>query len=258
MEIKDLVQIYGTRRVLDGVSFVVPEGMITVILGGSGSGKTTLLRRLIGLDSPTSGQVIFRGAPIDLSDSKADLERRKKIGMLFQGGALFNSMTVAENVALPLREHTDLDENVIGIIVRMKLEQVGLAGAGELMPEQLSGGMKKRAGLARALAMEPELLCVDEPSAGLDPITAAGLDHLLINLKETFNMTIVVITHELPSLQLIADWVVMIDKGRVLFQGDRQALNEVQHPRIRQFLDRKPETVEADQTSHLDWLTGEG
>ena len=255
IETRNLTARYGKRTILDNLSVGIPKGLITVILGGSGSGKTTLLRHLVGLNKPTGGKVIIMGQSLwDLSRSE-DLKVRRKMGVLFQGGALFNSMTVAENVGLALREHTKLDDKVINIVTNMKLEQVGLAGFGDLMPEQLSGGMKKRAGLARALAMDPEILFVDEPSAGLDPITAAGLDELLINLKETFNMTIVVVTHELPSLFLIADWVYMIDRGKILFSGPLEELKKTDDQKVRQFLDRRPDRTEYDPEEHLRSLT---
>lgn len=257
IEIKDLVVAYGSRVVLDGLNFHIPRGKVTVILGGSGSGKTTLLRSLIGLKHPRSGRIDLDGKSLTEILTTDEMEARKRMGVLFQGGALLNSMTVAENIALPLREHTPLDQQVISIIVRMKLDQVGLAGFGELLPGQLSGGMKKRAGLARALAMDPEILFVDEPGAGLDPISAAGLDRLLLNLRDTFGMTIVVVTHELASLQLIADWVVMIHKGRVVFSGDLANLNASDNELVRNFLDRVPEQSELDPEEHLRLLTAE-
>ncbi len=257
IEVKDLVAQYGARRVLDGVTFDVPQGAVTVVMGGSGSGKTTLLRNLIGLMRPAGGEILFKGESLQELFERDEMEVRKRMGVLFQGGALLNSMTVAENIALPLREHTKLDNQVIDIVVRMKLEQVGLAGFGDLLPGQLSGGMKKRAGLARALAMDPEIIFVDEPSAGLDPITAAGLDRLLLNLKETFNMTIVVVTHELASIHAIADWVCMIHGGRVLYTGPFDEMLESTDERIRQFLDRQPKTIEFDPEAQLKLLTGE-
>ena len=191
-----------------------------VILGGSGSGKSTLLRTLVGLEQPAarakSGFAASNFAA--MTESERD-ELRKKMGMSFQGGALFGSMTVGENVALPLREHTQLDESTIQIIVRLKLDQVGLSGFENYMPAQLSGGMKKRAAIARALAMDPEILFFDEPSAGLDPIIAAGIDELILKLKKAFRMTIVVVTHELASAFLIADRMILIDKGNIVAAG---------------------------------------
>jgi len=257
IEVHDLVAHYGTLMVLDKVSVQVPKNKVTVILGGSGSGKTTLLRHLIGLMKPTSGRITFKGQSLLDLDRDSEMAVRRKMGVLYQGGALFNSMTVADNIALPLREHTNLDDSVISIVTKMKLEQVGLAGFGELLPGQLSGGMKKRAGLARALAMDPEVLFVDEPSAGLDPITAAGLDRLLIDLRDTFKMSIVVVTHELPSLFLIADWVYMIDQGKILFSGDLEELKQCDHGRVRQFLDRQPEDLKYDPEEYLRSLTAE-
>jgi len=257
MEVQDLVAAYGARRVLDGVSLDIPHGQVTVILGGSGSGKTTLLRHMVGLEIPLEGHIFIKGRSLGQMNIKEDLEVRKKTGVLFQNGALLNSMTVAQNISLPLREHTDLSGEVIEIIIRLKLDQVGLTGFGELMPGQLSGGMKKRAGLARALAMDPEIIFVDEPSAGLDPITAAGLDRLLLDLKKTFDMTLVVVTHELASIFTIADRVCMIDGGQAIFTGTLDELKEADHPRIRQFLERKAEEFTRDPAEYLRALTGE-
>jgi phospholipid/cholesterol/gamma-HCH transport system ATP-binding protein len=168
-------------------------------------------------------------------------EVRKKMGVLFQGSALLNSLTIMDNVALPMREHTKLKDSTIQIMVRMKLDLVGLSGFEDFYPSQLSGGMKKRAGLARALALDPELLFFDEPSAGLDPVTAAGLDELILKLKKVFKMTIIVVTHELPSVFAIADYVIMLDAGRVIFCGPLEELRASDHPRIRMFLERRPE-----------------
>jgi phospholipid/cholesterol/gamma-HCH transport system ATP-binding protein len=185
-------------------------------------------------------------------------EVRKKIGMSFQGGALFGSMTVGENVALPLREHTELEESTIEIILRLKLDQVGLAGFEYYMPSELSGGMKKRAAVARALAMDPEILFFDEPSAGLDPIIAAGIDHLILQLKKAFHMTIMVVTHELASAFLIADRMVLIDKGNIVAIGTREEMQASKQPRVRQFLDRVAEPEVAQEMDYLQMLTAEG
>lgn len=255
IEVRDLVTSYGDRRILDGVSFTVPRGQTTVILGGSGSGKTTLLRHLIGLQRPTAGRILMKGQDITDMDEDALREVRKRMGVLFQGAALFNSMTLADNVALPLREHTKLPESTIQIMTRLKLGLVGLAGFEGFMPAQLSGGMKKRAGLARAMAMDPEILFFDEPSAGLDPITAASLDELINRLKRAFRMTIVVVTHELPSVQAIADQVVMIDRGNILATGSWMALQASADERVRRFIERRPAPEEQDAESYLRSLT---
>ena len=214
ISVKDLRVQYGEQEILHGISFDVARSETLVILGGSGSGKSTLLRTLVGLEKPSAGQIWMKGQDI-AAISRAQLDEiRKKIGMSFQGGALFGSMTVGENVALPLREHTKLEASTIEIIVRLKLDQVGLAGFEDYMPSELSGGMQKRAAVARALAMDSEILFFDEPSAGLDPIIAAGIDHLILQLKKAFHMTMIVVTHELASAFLIADQMMLIDKGK--------------------------------------------
>jgi len=211
----------------------------------------------VGLEKPTSGQVWIQGKDI-AAISQAELDQiRKKTGMSFQGGALFGSMTVGENVALPLREHTKLEDSTIEIMLRLKLEQVGLAGFEYHMPSQLSGGMKKRAAVARALAMDPEILFFDEPSAGLDPIIAAGIDQLILELKRAFRMTIVVVTHELASAFLIADRMVLIDKGNIVAIGTTQEIRSSAQPRVRQFLDRVPEPDVEGELDYLQTLTEE-
>jgi phospholipid/cholesterol/gamma-HCH transport system ATP-binding protein len=181
---------------------------------------------------------------------------RKKIGMSFQGGALFGSMTVGENVGLPLREHTNLEESTIEIVVRLKLNQVGLLGFEDYMPSELSGGMLKRAAVARAMAMDPEILFFDEPSAGLDPIIAAGIDHLILQVKKAFGMTIIVVTHELSSAFLIADQMLLVDKGNIVAQGTPEEMRTNTHPRVRQFLDRVAEPEVAQEMDYLQMLTG--
>jgi phospholipid/cholesterol/gamma-HCH transport system ATP-binding protein len=255
--VKNLRVKYGEREILHGISFEIQAGETLVILGGSGSGKSTLLRTLVGLELPSSGEIWIRGQNFAaISEAQRD-EIRKKMGMSFQQGALFGSMSVGENVALPLREHTRLDESTIEIVVRLKLDQVGLSGFDNYMPAQLSGGMKKRAAIARALAMDPEILFFDEPSAGLDPIIAAGLDELILKLKKAFRMTIVVVTHELASAFLIADRMILLDKGVIVANGTVQELRASQQPRVRQFLDRVPEPEISEELDYLQMLTGE-
>ena len=257
ISLRDLRVSYGEREILHGISLDVMRGETLVILGGSGSGKSTLLRTLVGLERPSSGEIWLKGKNIAaISNAEMD-EIRKKIGMSFQGGALFGSMSVGENVALPLREHTKLEDSTIEIILRLKLDQVGLAGFENYMPSQLSGGMKKRAAVARALAMDPEILFFDEPSAGLDPIIAAGVDELILDLKKAFHMTIIVVTHELASAFLIADRMVLIDKGNVVAIGTTQEMRASTHPRVRQFLDRVPEPEVSQELDYLQMLTEE-
>jgi phospholipid/cholesterol/gamma-HCH transport system ATP-binding protein len=255
ISLRDLRVSYGEREILHGVSFDVKHGETMLILGGSGSGKSTLLRTLVGLEKPNSGEIWIKGKNIaTISPAEMD-EIRKKTGMSFQGGALFGSMTVGENVALPLKEHTKLEDPTIEIMVRLKLDQVGLAGFEHYLPSQLSGGMKKRAAVARALAMDPEILFFDEPSAGLDPIVAAGIDQLILDLKKAFQMTIVVVTHELASAFLIADRMVLIDKGNVVALGTTEELKSSRHPRVRQFLDRVAEPEISKELDYLQMLT---
>ena len=258
LSVRNLRVSYGEREILHGVSFDVPRNETMVILGGSGSGKSTLLRTLVGLEKASSGEIWIKGKNVAHASGAEMDELKRKIGMSFQGGALFGSMTVGENVALPLREHTQLDDSTIHIIVRLKLDQVGLAGFESYMPSQLSGGMKKRAAVARAMAMDPEILFFDEPSAGLDPIIAAGLDDLILKLKKAFRMTIVVVTHEMVSANLIADRMVLIDKGNVVALGTKEELQRSTHPRVRQFLDRVPEPEVSEELDYLQMLTEEG
>ncbi len=256
IEIVDLVTTYGQRRILDGINLQIMPGETMTILGRSGCGKSTLLRHLIGLSRPTRGKIFIKGQDITLLSEEEMLPIRRKIGMLFQGAALFNSMTVSDNVALPLREHTALEESTIKIMTRMKLDQVGLAGFDDFMPAQLSGGMKKRAALARAIAMDPDILFCDEPSAGLDPIVAVGIDHLILKLKKAFRMTIVVVTHELASVSLIADRVALLDSGRIIALGTVEQLKQSQDDKVQQFFNRIPDPESIDRDSYLNSLIG--
>ena len=229
---------YGDRQVLDGVDLDIYRGETMVILGASGCGKSTLLRHLEGLEKPAAGSICIDGTDI-VTASRTEMERvRRLLGVSFQSAAMFNSMTVGDNVALPLREHTDLAESTIRLITRMKLQQVGLSGVENLYPTELSGGMRKRASLARALAMDPEILLFDEPSAGLDPIIAAGIDRLILRLKDAFKMTLIVVTHELPSAFLIADRMCMLDQAKILAVGTVKQILDNPHPRIQQFVQR--------------------
>ena len=254
IQVRGLVAGYGSRTILNGVDLEILAGETMVILGGSGSGKSTLLRHIVALERPRAGEILIKGVDITRC-SRAELnEVRKSMGMSFQGAALFNSMTVGDNVALALREHTRLAESTIKLMTRIKLEQVGLAQCEDYLPSQLSGGMKKRAAVARALAMDPEILLFDEPSAGLDPIIAAGIDALILELKEAFHMTIVVVTHELESAFLIADRMAVVDKGRILAVGTVAEIRSSSNPRVRQFLDRVPDPAMTDQQAFLGRL----
>jgi phospholipid/cholesterol/gamma-HCH transport system ATP-binding protein len=257
IEVRDLRVAYDEREILHGVSFDVRAGETMVILGGSGSGKSTLLRTLAGLEKPSGGEIRIRGQALKTLSDESWQELRRRMGISFQSGALFGSMTVGENVALPLREHTRLDESTIEIMVRLKLEEVGLSGYEDYYPAQLSGGMKKRAAVARAMAMDPEILLFDEPSAGLDPIIAAGIDELLLKLKQAFKMTIVVVTHELASAFLIADRMILVDKGNIVATGTPAEMKASTQPRVRQFLDRVPEREMAQELDYLQVLTGQ-
>jgi phospholipid/cholesterol/gamma-HCH transport system ATP-binding protein len=256
ISVRDLRVKYGDREILHGISFDVTHGETLVILGGSGSGKSTLLRTLVGLEKPSAGQIWMKGEDIAAISHKGLNEIRKKLGMSFQGGALFGSMTVGENVALPLHEHTNLEDSTIDIVVRLKLNQVGLLGFEDYMPSELSGGMLKRAAVARAMAMDPEILFFDEPSAGLDPIIAAGIDHLILQVKKAFNMTIIVVTHELASAFLIADQMLLVDKGNIVAHGTPDFMRSSTQPRVRQFLDRVAEPEVAQELDYLQMLTG--
>ena len=257
VEVEKLEAWYGRRRVLHGIDFSVHAGEIRVIMGGSGSGKSTLLRHLLGLHKPRSGTVRVLGFDMNTASDREMLAVRRQIGVSFQGGALLTSMSVGDNVALPLREHTKLDENTIRIMSRIKLEVVNLGGFQDLMPSQLSGGMIKRAALARAIVMDPKLLFFDEPSAGLDPVVSAELDELILRLRDALRMTIVVVTHELESAFKIADTITVLDQGQVLLTGSAKDVREADNERIQDLLNRRPREVQVDADAYLRRLTEE-
>jgi len=244
IQVKDLVARYAEETILQGVSFEVYEGEIFVILGGSGCGKSTLLKHLIGLIRPYSGQVIIDGEDITHADSQGYHRLLRKIGILYQSGALFGSMTLAENVALPILEYADLSPDLVSALVRMKLSLVQLEGYEDYLPSEISGGMKKRAGLARAMALNPKILFFDEPSAGLDPVTSAGLDRLILHLNKSLGTTMVIVTHELQSILTVAQRVIMLDKGTkgIIAEGDPVHLRETnRNPLVWRFFNRQPE-----------------
>ena len=255
IEVNNLVTYYGERRILDGIDLRVDSGEIMVVMGGSGSGKSTLLRHLLSLNRPAAGSIRLFGEEVNRLSARQLHRLRQRIGVSFQGGALFNSLNVEENVAFPLREHTRLDDNTIRIMARMKLEVVNLAGFEKLMPSQLSGGMIKRAALARAIVMDPQLLFFDEPSAGLDPVVSAELDELILRLRDAMGVTIVVVTHELESAFRIADRITVLDKGRILITGTTREVRESDNTRVQNLLNRRTEDLPVDADDYLQRLT---
>jgi phospholipid/cholesterol/gamma-HCH transport system ATP-binding protein len=246
---------YNGREVLHGLEFEIRHGETLVIIGGSGSGKSTMLRTLVGLEKPAAGEVRIKGVDITRAGDREMDAIRRQIGIAFQGGALIGSLSVGENIALPLFEHTSLEPSTIEVMVRIKLEQVGLSGFGHYSPSQLSGGMKKRAAFARAMALDPEILFFDEPSAGLDPITAAGIDELILSLKKAYTLTMVVVTHELTSAFLIADRIILLDRGNIAAMGSVEEVRGSRHPKVRQFLDRVADSTQDDEVDHMRMFT---
>jgi phospholipid/cholesterol/gamma-HCH transport system ATP-binding protein len=236
IQVQDVTKKFGERTVLDAIRLDVIRGETLVILGGSGSGKSTLLRLMIGNVKPDGGDILSLGHSICEMNALELTNYRKSIGVLFQSGALYNSMTVGENVALPLREHTDLPEETIEIMVKIKLELVGLRQAADKMPAMLSGGMKKRAGLARAIALDPKILFYDEPSAGLDPVTSAEIDNLIMDLNKKLGVTSVVVTHEMDSAFRIADRMVLLDRGKFIAEGTSDEMRNHKDPLVHQFV----------------------
>lgn len=240
---------YDGRAILDDVSFDVRRGEVFVILGGSGCGKSTLLRHMIGLTDPLAGTIEIEGADLVAAQGDERLRMQRRFGVLFQSGALFSSLTLAENVALPLEEFTSLPREAIDLVVRLKLDLVGLAHAAERFPSELSGGMKKRAGVARALALDPGILFLDEPSAGLDPITSAEFDRLVLDLRASLGTTVVIVTHELQSIYAVADRCIMLDRARrtIVAEGRPADLRDTSSdPWVRAFF-RREAAVEASR-----------
>jgi phospholipid/cholesterol/gamma-HCH transport system ATP-binding protein len=244
IQVRDLTVGYGTDIILENISFDVLEGEIFIVLGGSGCGKSTLLKHLIGLIPPLSGQIRIDGEDISNCNETTFKNILRKIGVLYQSTALFGSMTIAENVSLPIKEYTDLPQKSVETLVKMKLNMVNLKGYENHLPSEISGGMKKRAGLARAMALNPKILFFDEPSAGLDPVTSVELDNLIIHLNKSLGTTMVIVTHELQSIFNVAHRVIMLDKQTkgIIAEGNPKHLkNHSENPFVRNFFNRKSE-----------------
>ena len=244
IQVRDLTVGYETDIILKNISFDVLEGEIFIVLGGSGCGKSTLLKHLIGLISPLSGQILVDGEDISNCDETTFKKILRKIGVLYQSSALFGSMTIAENVSLPIKEYTDLPQKSVDTLVKMKLNMVNLNGYENHLPSEISGGMRKRAGLARAMALNPKILFFDEPSAGLDPVTSVELDNLIIHLNKSLGTTMVIVTHELQSIFSVAHRVIMLDKQTkgIIAEGSPMHLKDhSENPFVRNFFNRKSE-----------------
>ncbi len=259
IEVKNLVKSFGPRRVLDQLNLTVKKGSILVIMGMSGCGKSTFLKHLVGTLRPDSGNILLFNEDITQMN-QGELDKiRRKIGILYQSAALFNSMTVGENVAFPLREHASLNDKIIQIMVRIKLELVGLSGFENLMPSQISGGMKKRVGIARALALDPELVFYDEPGAGLDPVTLASIDQMILDLSKKLGITSIVVTHEMTSGFRIADQMVMMHGGKIIESGTPDEIRNSKNPIVQQFINGSAEgpiPLRRDSTEYLKTLVG--
>lgn len=257
IRVRDLVAAFGKKVVLRNVSLDIAAGEILVVMGGSGSGKSTFLRHLLGLLRPQSGTVELLGTDIGSATERDWMALRPRMGVAFQSGALLSSLSVGDNVRLPLREHTRLDAQTIDIVMRLKLDVVNLPGCEDLMPSELSGGMIKRAALARAIVMDPQLLFLDEPSAGLDPVVSAALDELILRLREAMGMSIVVVTHELESAFKIADRICILDRGEIIALGSVDEVRNSTSERVQALLTRKIEQPAFEPEAYLAQLAGE-
>ncbi len=241
IEIRNLVKRFGERTILDGVNLKIYKGEVMVIMGGSGCGKSTLLRHIIGSLKPDDGQVLIEGKDINALKTRELDKIRLKMGMLFQSGGLIDYMSIKENIALPIKEHTTLEPSVIDIIVNLKLSMVNMRGMGGLIPSEISGGMKKRAGLARAIALDPAYIFYDEPTAGLDPVVAGVVDKLILDFSKKLSVTSVVVTHEMQSVFRIASRIAMLHKGKVVAVGTKEEIKNSDNELVQQFINGRPE-----------------
>ena len=257
IEVDHLDFSFGTRQVLFDINLDVREGEIMVIMGGSGSGKTTLLRHLVGLMPPQPGKIRLLGKDLGSLKGRKLLDLKRRIGVAFQFGALFSSLSVAENVKLPLRELTDLEDRTMDIMANMKLEVCNLSGFGQLMPADLSGGMMKRASIARAIVMDPKLVFLDEPSSGLDPVVSSALDDLILKLRDAMDISVVVVSHDVESAFKIADRITILDKGHILICDRVDAVRNSTNERVQNLLHRRSEQIDVDPTEYLRRLAGD-
>jgi phospholipid/cholesterol/gamma-HCH transport system ATP-binding protein len=254
LEVRNLTRAFDGRKILQDVSFQLKHGEILIIMGGSGCGKSTLLRHIIGSLKPDAGEIYIHGTEITKLDDEGLTKIRKRFGMLFQTGALFNSLTVGENVALPILESSDVAPNIAELVVKLKLELVGLTGFEHLKPAQISGGMKKRVGLARAIALDPDLLFCDEPTAGLDPVMTAVVDTLTVDLTKKLGMTAVVVTHDMTSAFRIATKMIFLFEGKILAQGTPDEIKANPDPVLQQFINGLPDGPIPLKQSKDDYL----
>jgi len=254
LEVRNLCRSFGPRKILTDVSFKLKRGEILIIMGGSGCGKSTLLRHIIGSLKPDSGEIFIKGQEITKLNDQGMAKVRKHFGMLFQTGALFNSLTVGDNVALPILESSDVSASIAELVVKLKLELVGLTGFEHLKPAEISGGMKKRVGLARALALDPELLFCDEPTAGLDPVMTSVIDLLTVELTKKLGLSAVVVTHDMTSAFRIATQMIMLFEGRVIAAGTPQEIQDNPDPILQQFIKGDPDGPIPLKLSKDDYL----